>query len=61
MESDIFNSGNIKKFYKFDKILGEYPLYHRPILPHLRGSFAVVRKGIRKSTHEEVAIKIIDK
>ena len=48
MESSIFNTGDIKKFYKFDKILGE-------------GSFAVVRKGLRKSTHETVAIKIIDK
>eukprot|EP01016_Furgasonia_blochmanni_P007073 TRINITY_DN12834_c0_g1_i12.p1 TRINITY_DN12834_c0_g1~~TRINITY_DN12834_c0_g1_i12.p1 ORF type:complete len:379 (-),score=126.99 TRINITY_DN12834_c0_g1_i12:113-1249(-) len=48
MHSSIFKTGNIKDDYKFDKVLGE-------------GSFAVVRKGIKKSSGEEVAIKIIDK
>lgn len=43
-----YRKDNIKDNYKFDKVLGE-------------GSFAVVRKGIKKSTGEEVAIKIIDK
>ena len=48
MKSSFYKVGNIKDEYKFDKVLGE-------------GSFAVVRKGIKKSTGEEVAIKIIDK
>lgn len=43
-----YRKDNIKDNYKFDKVLGE-------------GSFAVVRKGIKKTTGEEVAIKIIDK
>jgi calcium/calmodulin-dependent protein kinase I len=47
MES-IFKTEDIRKNYKFDKVLGE-------------GAFAVVRKAIRKSNNEEVAIKIIDK
>jgi len=48
MESSIFNTGKIKKNYKFGKVLGE-------------GSFATVRLAVRKSTHEQVAVKIIDK
>lgn len=44
----IIKTSNIKDFYKFDKVLGE-------------GSYAVVRKGIRKSDNAEVAIKTIEK
>ena len=43
-----YRKENIKDHYKFDKVLGE-------------GSFAVVRKAIKKSTGEEFAVKIIDK
>lgn len=39
---------NIKDDYKFDKVLGE-------------GSYAIVRKAIRKSDNLEVAVKIIEK
>jgi len=46
--SAIYKTGNLKDSYKFDKILGE-------------GSFAVVRKGVKKASNEEFAIKIIDK
>lgn len=48
MEKSIYKTGSIKDSYKLDKVLGE-------------GSFAVVRKGIKKSTGEEYAIKMIDK
>ena len=48
MNTNIYKKENIKDHYKFDKVLGE-------------GSFAVVRKGIKKTTGEEFAIKIIDK
>jgi calcium/calmodulin-dependent protein kinase I len=48
MDTGIYKTGSIKDAYKLDKILGE-------------GSFAVVRKGIKKSDNDEVAIKIIDK
>jgi serine/threonine protein kinase len=48
MNSSIYKSGSLKDNYKLDKVLGE-------------GSFAVVRKGIKKATNEEFAIKIIDK
>jgi len=48
MDSEFIKKTNIRDDYKFDKVLGE-------------GSFAVVRKGIRKTTNEEVAIKTIDK
>lgn len=48
MKSSVFKTTNVKDEYKLDKIIGE-------------GSFAVVRKGIKKSTNTEVAIKIIDK
>lgn len=44
----IYKTANIKDFYKLDKILGE-------------GSYAIVRKAIRKSDNLEVAVKIIDK
>lgn len=44
----ILKTANIKDFYKLDKILGE-------------GSYAIVRKAIRKSDNLEVAVKIIDK
>ncbi|CAD8063279.1 unnamed protein product [Paramecium primaurelia] len=44
----IYKTANIKDFYKLDKILGE-------------GSYAIVRKAIRKSDNIEVAVKIIDK
>lgn len=48
MQPSIFNNGSIKKEYKFEKTLG-------------KGSFAKVKKAVRKSTHEEVAVKIINK
>jgi len=48
METSIYKTTPIKDSYKFDKVLGE-------------GSFAVVRKGIKKTSNEEFAIKIIDK
>eukprot|EP01015_Nassula_variabilis_P017500 TRINITY_DN2767_c0_g1_i1.p1 TRINITY_DN2767_c0_g1~~TRINITY_DN2767_c0_g1_i1.p1 ORF type:complete len:309 (-),score=61.44 TRINITY_DN2767_c0_g1_i1:18-944(-) len=48
MDGNFFKTGSIKDDYKFDKVIGE-------------GSFAIVRKGIKKSTGEEVAIKIFDK
>jgi calcium/calmodulin-dependent protein kinase I len=48
MNSSIYKTGSLKDNYKLDKVLGE-------------GSFAVVRKGIKKTTNEEVAVKIIDK
>jgi len=48
MNSSIYKTGNIKDTYKLEKVLGE-------------GSFAVVKKGVKKSTNEEFAIKIIDK
>jgi len=48
MNASIYKTGSLKDNYKLDKVLGE-------------GSFAVVRKGIKKSTNEEFAIKIIDK
>ncbi|KAM3140347.1 hypothetical protein pb186bvf_007507 [Paramecium bursaria] len=44
----ILKTSNIKDAYKFDKVLGE-------------GSYAVVRKGIRKQDNQEFAIKIIEK
>jgi len=48
MNASIYKTGSLKENYKLDKVLGE-------------GSFAVVRKGIKKSTNEEFAVKIIDK
>lgn len=48
MNASIYKTGSLKDAYKLDKVLGE-------------GSFAVVRKGIKKSTNEDFAIKIIDK
>jgi len=39
---------NIRDFYKIDKTLG-------------KGSFAIVKKGVSKSTAKEVAIKIIER
>lgn len=54
--SSMYKTTNIKDNYKFDKVLGEYY-----ICSSNRGSFAVVRKAIRKSDNQEVAIKIIDK
>lgn len=44
----IIKTSNIKDDYKFDKVLGE-------------GSYALVRKAIRKSDNLEVAVKIIEK
>jgi len=48
MNASIYKAGTLKDAYKLDKVLGE-------------GSFAVVRKGIKKATNEEFAVKIIDK
>lgn len=48
MNASIYKTGSLKDNYKLDKVLGE-------------GSFAVVRKGIKKATNEDFAVKIIDK
>eukprot|EP00744_Colponema_vietnamica_P001930 GILI01003122.1.p1 GENE.GILI01003122.1~~GILI01003122.1.p1 ORF type:complete len:325 (+),score=117.91 GILI01003122.1:112-1086(+) len=44
----VFNRESIKTFYTLDKVLGQ-------------GTFAVVKRGIRKDTGEQVAVKIIDR
>jgi calcium/calmodulin-dependent protein kinase I len=48
MNAASYKTGPLKDTYKLDEVLGE-------------GSFAIVRKGIKKATNEEFAIKIIDK
>jgi calcium/calmodulin-dependent protein kinase I len=48
VDAAIYKTGSLKDSYKLDAILGE-------------GSFAIVRKGIKKTTNEEFAIKMIDK
>jgi calcium/calmodulin-dependent protein kinase I len=48
MNSASYKTGSFKDTYKLDEVLGE-------------GSFAIVRKGIKKTTNEEFAIKVIDK
>jgi hypothetical protein len=44
---------SIEKQYKLEEVLGEYLLFL-----HIRGTFAVVRRAVKKMTGEEVAVKI---
>jgi len=44
----------IDKYYKLEEVLGELEYY----VELRRGSFAVVKRAIRKKTGEEVAVKI---
>jgi len=44
---------SIEKHYKLEQVLGEYLSYL-----NIRGTFAVVRRAVKKMTGEEVAVKI---
>lgn len=58
MVDNIFQQGNIKDKYVFEKKLGEYVLF---CILNPRGAFGEVCKIVNKDTGEEFACKMMNK